>query len=80
MTTKQLECPECGHAAEHYPNGCEFERGDKWVDFGNGERLVAMGLCGCTAVICPRCECSGEYNGKPCALCDGTGTVQEDRR
>lgn len=43
------ECPECGHASVHGRYGCEYERGDKWVDHGNGERLVAQGPCGCAA-------------------------------
>lgn len=34
-------CGNCGHRYDrHNPEtGCEFERGDRWVDYGNGDRL-----------------------------------------
>lgn len=41
------ECLNCGHSDTHGRYGCEHERGDRWVDHGNGYRLVAMGPCGC---------------------------------
>ncbi len=41
------ECANCGHSDPHGKYGCEHERGDRWIDHGNGDRLVAMGPCGC---------------------------------
>lgn len=41
-----MKCENCGHSQElHGKHGCEHER-DKWVDYGNGDRLVAV-RCGC---------------------------------
>jgi hypothetical protein len=44
-------CEECGHAtlAHFDPYGCEYERGDKWVDGENMGAYVAQGPCGCKA-------------------------------
>jgi len=46
------ECPECEHlVSAHGPNGCEVERGDKWVEGESMGAWVAMGPCGCRKVV-----------------------------
>jgi hypothetical protein len=41
-------CEECEHLIDlHGPDGCEREPGDRWIDYPNGERLVALPPCGC---------------------------------
>jgi hypothetical protein len=43
-------CEDCGHAVRlHGKDGCEHEPGDRWIDYPNGERLVALPPCGCKA-------------------------------
>lgn len=44
---EKVRCENCGHTATHGKYGCEHEGGDRWVDYGNGDRLVASGPCGC---------------------------------
>ena len=44
-------CDECGHQIRfHRTDGCEYERGDAWVEGENCGGLVAQGPCGCTAI------------------------------
>jgi hypothetical protein len=51
----EAECEECGHKIRlhHADYGCEFERGDAWVDGTSMGAWMAMGPCGCTAVTGP---------------------------
>jgi len=42
-----MTCVNCDHDAIHGKYGCEHEKGDRWVDYGNGDRLIAGGPCGC---------------------------------
>jgi hypothetical protein len=44
-------CDECGHEIRRHNDkyGCEYERGDAWVEGENCGGLVAQGPCGCTA-------------------------------
>lgn len=57
MTTTQTlraiaaerDCDLCGHTVlGHVSDGtCQHEPGDRWVDSGNGDRLVAGAPCQC---------------------------------
>jgi hypothetical protein len=57
------ECPDCGHNWDLHGDryGCQYERGDRWVDWGQGHRLVAMGPCGCKSVAAD--VAAGSTNG-----------------
>jgi hypothetical protein len=44
-------CDDCNHPLRlHGPEGCEFERGDSWVDGESMGAWMAGGPCGCSAV------------------------------
>jgi len=41
-------CPECDHLwSRHGDEGCEYERGDQWIDGKSIGGWMAMGPCGC---------------------------------
>lgn len=43
-------CEECWHPLRlHGSDGCQFERGDRWVDGESMGAWMAGGPCGCSA-------------------------------